>query len=66
MSDPHIECVVWCEHCEVDKFRVVRRETGRNGVFEHVTQTLGVATKNRKTCDDCGNQLSRKEGPSHG
>ncbi len=59
MSD--IECTVWCAHCAKDKFRVVRRPTGQSGVYEHDIQMLGEKVENRKTCADCGEQLSRKE-----
>ena len=57
---PDIECTVWCPNCKTDKFRVLRRPTGQTGVYEHVTEAIGPG-ENRKTCDDCGENLSRKE-----
>ncbi len=55
------ECIVWCAHCQEDKFRVVRKPTGAEGVVEHEIQMIGETTKDRKTCNDCGRNLSRKE-----
>ena len=56
-----IECVVWCAHCGKDKFRVLRKPTPQNGVFEHGIEVIGQGLKDRKTCADCGTNLSRKE-----
>ncbi len=59
MSD--IECTVWCAHCAKDKFRVVRKPTGQNGVFEHRIQMIGTKDHDTKICLDCKEPLSRKE-----
>ena len=68
---PDVECTVWCAHCETDKFRVVRKPTGQNGVYGHEIEWTatgrqehvegGTGRQDTKTCDDCGEQLSRKE-----
>ena len=70
-----IECTVWCPNCETDKFQVVRRPTGRTGVYEHVIRWSatgniervgGTGRKDTKMCTDCSTDevpvyLSRKE-----
>ncbi len=58
MSD--IETIVWCAHCQEDKYRIVRKPTGAEGVVTHETTMIGPGLKNRKVCD-CGRNLSRKE-----
>ncbi len=64
MSDTsplRIECTVWCARCKTDKFRVVREPTGMEGVVKHARQWAGLPLDDTKTCNDCGEQLSRKE-----
>ena len=55
-----VECVVWCAHCQEDKFRVIREPTGAEGVWTHEIGVIGHGIKDRKVCD-CGRNLSRKE-----
>lgn len=56
------ECVIWCPQCKTDKFRVDRKPTGREGVYEHVTEALDRAQGNNvtKSCAKCGGTLERK------
>ncbi len=61
MTGRDIECVVWCAGCRVEKFRVYRVPTGRNGVFENRISWPASGRVDTKTCADCGEPLSRKE-----
>ena len=63
MTGHEIECVVWCAHCGKDKYRVLRKPTAQNGVFQHLMEwdADGTEPLNIKVCADCGTNLSRKE-----
>ena len=66
MTGRDIECVVWCPECGTDKYRVIRKPTGQNGVYEHEMEAIGQGLKDRKTCADCSTEetlayLCRKE-----
>ena len=57
------ECIVWCPRCKADKFRIDRKPTGREGVFEHVAEPLdrGQDRNDTKECSTCHGVLERKE-----
>ena len=60
MAEPDtLEAIIWCRHCEVEKYRVYRRPMeGREGVYENVREPdLGKEKSHR--CDVCGNLLER-------
>ena len=59
-----LSCIVWCKHCQVEKFRVYRKPIeGREDVYENVrdpdSDKYHLLTANEYRCQDCGNSLER-------
>lgn len=52
------ECTIWCPECRKDKFHVLRKPTGANGVFEHELEAIDD-TGDHKRCG-CGANLERR------
>ena len=61
MTAHEVECIVWCPHCKEDRFRVLRKPTGRNGVYQHDIEWIGKPDEDTKDCRGCKRPLSRKE-----
>ena len=54
-----LECVVWCRHCQVEKYRVYRKQLeGREGVYENVREP-DLGPDNLYRCQECKNPLER-------
>ena len=54
-----LHCIVWCKHCQVEKYRVYRKPIeGREDVYENVRDP-DPGKEHLYRCQDCGKELER-------